>query len=251
MKTLKEFCKYLDELLPSQKIIDYCPNGLQIEGKEIITQAATAVSASLATIKEAVKQKVDLLIVHHGLFWQKDTYVIEGSKRKKIALLLENNISLIAYHLPLDMHKEIGNNWRAAKEMGWSNLQPFCLINGYPIGVKGEISPCSQNKFKKQLEKYYQHEAHSVCSGPDTIKTVGLVSGGAHRNIMDASLEGLDAFITGSFDEPTWHQADEERINFFALGHSATERIGPIALAEYINKTLLIPCSFIDIPNPF
>lgn len=251
MKSLKEFCQQLDELLPSQKIVDYCPNGLQIEGRPNIKKAATAVSASLATIEEAVKQKVDVLVVHHGLFWQKDSYVIEKAKKEKIALLLENGISLLAYHLPLDMHLEIGNNWKAAIDMGWTNLQPFCLFNGVPIGVKGEIAEHSREELKSALEKYYEHPAHCAWGGPSKIRTIGLVSGGAHKSILDAAKEELDAFVTGSFDEPIWYQAVEEKINFFALGHAATERIGPKALSNYIEKTLLVSCSFIDIQNPF
>lgn len=251
MMKLKEIRSYLDRFLPSNGITDYGLNGLQVEGKEDINSIATAVSASLATIEAAVQQKVDVLIVHHGLFWQRDSYVIQGTKRKKLQLLLQHGISLFAYHLPLDMHTQTGNNWRAAKDMKWFDLQPFGYIDKTPIGVKGKIEPCSRESFKQQLETYYQHTAVCALGGPEQIQTVALVSGGAYKTIAEAAQEEVDAYITGSFDEPVWHQAIEEGINFYALGHSATERVGPIALAHELQQTLKLPCHFIDIENPF
>jgi dinuclear metal center YbgI/SA1388 family protein len=244
-------CYYLNTLLASDGMTDFCPNGLQIEGKERIQKVATAVSANLLTIEEAVKAQVDALIVHHGIFWKGDSYVIEGIKRQKIELLIANGISLLAYHLPLDAHLEIGNNWKAAKEMGWSDLQPFGTFNGVPIGVQGTISECSQSQFQADLEKYYQHPATCALGGSKVIKTAALISGGAYKSIGEAARAKVDAFVTGNFDEPAWYQAFEEKINFFALGHSATERVGPRALAERLTEELALPCTFIDIPNPF
>lgn len=251
MLKLHTLCQYLERVLPSNGVVDYGPNGLQVEGKDSIKKMATAVTASLATIEAAVEMGVDALIVHHGLFWNKESMVITESKKKKLVLLLQHNISLFAYHLPLDMHPQVGNNWKAAQEMGWTNLQPFCMISGGPIGVKGELSSIARDDFKAELEKYYQHEAVCALGGKKHIKTVALVSGGAHRNIANAIQEGVDAYVTGSFDEPTWHQALEGEINFFALGHSATERVGPKALAQLIETELSVPCAFIDTKNPF
>ena len=251
MLKLETLCQYLENLLSSSTIKDYCPNGLQVEGKRNIKRLATAVSANLATLEAAIEDGSDALIVHHGLFWQGESYTIKGSKKKKLALLLKENISLLAYHLPLDMHREIGNNWKAAEEMGWKNLQPFYFVNGLPLGVKGEIQETSTNKVKKQLEQYYEHEAICALGGKETIKSLALISGGAHKSLADAVNEQVDAYITGSFDEPVWHQAFEEKMNFFALGHSATERIGPRALASHLSHHFGIPCSFIDIFNPF
>jgi dinuclear metal center YbgI/SA1388 family protein len=248
---LQELRSYLSELFPSEKVVDYCPNGLQVEGKHDIKLIVTAVSASVETIEAAVEIKADALIVHHGIFWQKDSYVIEGVKKKKLDLLLRNEMSLFAYHLPLDSHPGIGNNWRAAYEMGWSGLQPFCDLNGNFIGVRGTVPAVSPDKFKNDLEKYYEHPATCALGGPELIETVALISGGAYKYLTDATQAGVDAFITGSFDEPVWHQAFEERIHFFALGHSATERVGPRALAHYLAEALPISCSFLDIENPF
>lgn len=251
MITLQEFSDYLKQLLPTEKIADFCPNGLQVEGNHQIVSAATAVSASLATIEAAIERGVHALIVHHGLFWQRDSYVIEGIKQQKLKRLLENEISLFAYHLPLDLHQEIGNNWLAAKELGWESLQPFGVMNGIPIGVKGSFPAISREKFRLRLEHYYAHPAVCALGGKEMLTSAALISGGAHKSLPDAAQAGIDCFITGSHDEPAWHQAFEEKINFFALGHSATEIIGPKALGKRLAKDLGIPCEFIDCPNPF
>lgn len=253
MLNLKELCLYLDEVLQSPTIIDYCNNGLQVEGKDKIIKIATAVSASLETIRAAIKYGAHALIVHHGLFWNGDSYAITRSKREKLELLLKHGISVLAYHLPLDIHQEFGNNWKAARDMGWTDLEPFGITKNKNVylGVKGRIPAIPRDKFRWQLEEYYQHPAHCALGGPAKIKTVALISGGAHRSISEAISAEVDCFITGSFDEPIWHQAYEERINFFALGHSATERIGPQAIGEHLQKHFGIEYSFLDIPNPF
>ena len=251
MLALKKLRNVLDQLLPQDGLIDYCPNGLQVEGKESIQSIATAVTVSQATIEAAIEKNVDVLIVHHGLFWQRDSYVIEGSKKLKLQALFKHGISLFAYHLPLDRHPFLGNNWKAAQDLGWADLQPFAFINGVPIGVKGKIQPTKREEIQNILENYYQHPAVCAFGGPETIETLALVSGGAHKSILEAASQGIDAFITGSFDEPVWHHAFEEKINFFALGHSATERVGPLSLAKYLEVELNLPCYFLDLPNPF
>lgn len=251
MITLQELSKILDSLMQTPGLSDYCPNGVHVEGQAEIHKIGLAVSASLATIEKAVDLKCQALIVHHGLFWNKDEYPLIGTKQKKLALLLKHGISLIAYHLPLDMHSELGNNWKAAKDLGWTNLKPFGFMNRLPLGVQGKIPPQTRQAFKEKLEGYYQHSASIAWGGKEIVESVGLISGGAHRSILEAAQEGLDCFVTGSFDEPTWHQAFEEKINFFALGHSATERVGPQALGKYLQSTIGIECPFIDIPNPF
>ncbi len=251
MITLQELCGYLDNFLQVPLIKDYCKNGLQVEGTQNVGKIATAVTASLATIEAAVKEKTNVLIVHHGLFWNGDDYTISGSKKQKIKLLLDNEISLLAYHLPLDCHSEIGNNWKAAQDLGWKDLKPFCSINGIPIGVKGVFNEINKYEFQKQLELYYKHPAYSALGGREMIGSAALVSGGAYKNLIDAVKEGVDSYITGNFDEPAWHQAFEEKINFFALGHSNTERVGPKALAQHLEEKYGVSSLFIDIENPF
>ncbi|MBA3237113.1 MAG: Nif3-like dinuclear metal center hexameric protein [Parachlamydiaceae bacterium] len=251
MITLQELSSYLKELLQIELFSDGCPNGLQVEGKSIIKRLATAVSASCATIEAAIEKKADVLIVHHGIFWNRDSFVVEGTKRKKLSLLLKNELSLLAYHLPLDAHRELGNNWKAAAELGWHSLEPFGLYGGKFIGVRGTFEPKSREAFSESLESYYSHSLQMALGGKKIVSSAALISGGAHRSLLEASAVGVDCFITGSFDEPTWHEAFEEGINFFALGHSNTEKVGPYHLGRHLQERFGIPCDFLDIPNPF
>lgn len=247
----QKLCQSLNELLQPSLFSDYCINGLQVEGTEEIFKIATAVSATLETIEEVIQIGAQALIVHHGLFWTGDSFAITGVKKKKLALILQNQLNLIAYHLPLDAHQEVGNNWQAAREMGWTELTPFYQIKGAAIGVKGRVPKQSRKHFQSTLEQYYQHNAAAALGGKEEIETVGLISGGAYKSLVNAAQENLDCFVTGNYDEPAWSQAFEERVNFFALGHSATERIGPRALRDYLQDTLKLDTTFIDIPNPF
>lgn len=251
MITLQELCLHLNGMLAAEKFTDLCPNGLQVEGKPGIERIATAVSASHEVIAAAVEAKADALIVHHGIFWQGDDPRIIGKKRAKLKILFDHGISLIAYHLPLDAHPTIGNNWKAAIDLDWQQLEPFGTFKGQLIGVKARINPTAVETFKHNLESYYRHPAHHAAGGKALVETVGLICGGAHWSIKEALAHNLDAFITGSFDEPIWNIAHEENIHFFALGHAATERVGPIALGHHLNSQFGLPCEFIDTINPF
>lgn len=251
MITLKELSAYLNDYLHCGLFVDYCKNGVQVEGCKTVGSIATAVSANLETIEAAQKLAVDALIVHHGLFWKNDSHVISGSKKEKIKILLGNDMSLLAYHLPLDAHLAVGNNWKAAKDMGWTDLQPFGLFDGQPIGVKGRLNKMNRNQFQKELEKYYGQNAHSALGGREEVETAALISGGAYKSILEAAAQGIDCFVTGNFDEPAWNHAYEEKVNFFALGHTATERIGVRALGEHLGEKFGLKHHFIDTPNPF
>lgn len=246
MITLTDFLNQLNDYLQISLFKDYCINGLQVQGKDKIKKVGLAVSASLYVIQEAVKHEVDALIVHHGLFWDKDSPVIQGVKKEKLELLLRSGISLIAYHLPLDAHRDVGNNWKAALDLGWEQLEPF-----YNIGVAGRFPKTSRSDFQKTLEAYYGQKAATALGGREEIQSAALISGGAYRQIADAALLGFDCFITGNFDEPAWHLAHEEKINFYALGHASTEKVGPKALADYIRRTFNIDAIFINQENPF
>jgi dinuclear metal center YbgI/SA1388 family protein len=246
------FCQYLRDFLQVKLFTnDFCPNGLQVEGKEEISTFVTAVSASLSTIEAAVDAGADALVVHHGLFWKGDDPSIRGSKKRKLQLLLDHEISLYGFHLPLDAHPEVGNNWKAARDLGWANLSPFGEANGTMIGVKGYFPEVSIQNFVSHLEGYYEHNAHVALGGKNTIRSAALISGGGHKSILQAVKEGVDCFITGSFDEPIWHIAHEEGIHFIALGHAATEKIGPQALGDHLGHRFGIPHTFLDLPNPF
>jgi dinuclear metal center YbgI/SA1388 family protein len=251
MITLQDLFLYLQQLLSPADFSDYCPNGIQVEGKQEIRKLCFAVSSSLATIEEAIKRGADALIVHHGIFWNKEPYIILGTKKDKLALLLKNDVSLLAYHLPLDAHLSIGNNWKAALDLGMKDLQPFCFTGKVAIGVKGTIATTSVESFTRQLEAYYGHPAHVALGGKKQVQTAAIISGGAHRYLEQAADENIDCFITGSFDEPIWNIAHERKINFFALGHYSTERVGVLALMAKLQKELHLSCEFIDLFNPF
>ncbi len=251
MITLQELCQEIDAFLEVREFKDYCDNGIQVEGKEKITHIATAVTASLETIREAASLGVQALIVHHGLFWHGDPYPVVGAKMEKLRTLLSHGISLLAYHLPLDGNRNVGNNWKAAKDLGWSDLEPFGEFKGSYLGVKGRFPRMERGEFQKRLEQYYQHPAACALGGKEVVESAALVSGGAYKLLPNAAKEKADCFITGNFDEPAWHIAREEGINFFAMGHSATERIGPKALGEYIEEAFKVKNTFIDLPNPF
>ncbi|NGX60873.1 MAG: hypothetical protein K940chlam9_00347 [Chlamydiae bacterium] len=246
-----ELAKNLALYLDPETIADYCPNGLQVEGGREIKRVATAVSANLQTIEEAAKLEVDALVTHHGMFWNRDPYPVVGSKREKIALLLEKGISLFAYHLPLDAHLEVGNNWKAARDLGWENLAPFGLFNGIKIGVRGEIPLQSIDSFVAKVEEYYDHKSARALFGKERISKVALVSGGAYTELSAAAAEGIDCFITGNYDEPAWGIAYEEKVHFLALGHAATEKVGPKALAAALQEKWGLDAFFLDIHNPF
>ena len=246
MITLQELCAYTDELLDEAANRDYCPNGLQVEGKKEISSIATAVSASLETIEKAKELGAHALFVHHGLFWKNIEPRLCGPLKAKVEALLEGEISLFGYHLPLDYHKELGNNWRAAKEMGWQELKEF-----EDLGVSGKIAPTSPADFTKQLEEFYSHGAHHAPGSSEKIERVALISGGSHWSLKEAIAEGYDAFITGSFDEPMWQMAKESKTHFFALGHSATEEIGVRSLGEHLAEKFGLKATFIPSDNPF
>lgn len=246
MITLQELCDHLNKTLKSAEFDDYCPNGLQVEGKKEIKKIGTAVSATYETIAAAIQTGCDALVVHHGLFWKGDPQPIIGSKREKIQLALESGLSLLAYHLPLDAHPTLGNNWKAAAELSLKKCKPFC-----EIGVMGEISPTSAKKWIERVEKYYDHSAFTALGGPKVIRQVALLSGGGYKYLQQAAKAGADCFITGNFDEPAWSVAFEEGIHFLALGHSATERVGPRELATYLPRKLKVKTEFLDIFNPF
>ena len=251
MITLQELCGHLNKHLEVDSFKDGCPNGLQVEGAREIRKIAMGVSSSLNVITKAVESGAQALVVHHGLFWNRDDFPIVGTKRKKLALLIENNISLLAYHLPLDAHKELGNNWKAANDLNWSELEPFGEYDGRFIGVKGKFPKISRQDFQKQIEKYYGHAAQSALGGNSVVGSCALISGGAYRAASQAAKEGVDCFITGNFDEPVWHTAFEEEINFFAMGHSSSERVGPKALGNYIESKFGVETVFLDEENPF
>lgn len=249
---LRYIIEYLDDFLQSALFRDYCENGLQFgDPEKIVSKIALGVTADLATIRAASNFKADLLITHHGLFWKGEPQKITGYKHKRVAALIESNMSLLVYHLPLDAHREVGNNWKVALDLGWSDLKSFGR-DGPQLGVAGHFPHMMHEDLIRRFEEYYSTKIKASVIGLKTpVTSAALIAGNGYKEIVTAANEGYDCLITGSFDEPAWSLAHETGTGFLAFGHTATEKIGPKALAAKLSETLNLPTVFIDTENAF
>jgi dinuclear metal center YbgI/SA1388 family protein len=240
-----EIIRYLNDYLQVALFKDFGPNGLQVEGRERISKIATAVSASVQLFERAAEINADMIIVHHGVLWNKDSRVVKGGYKRRLEILLSNQMALLAYHLPLDKHPVIGNNALAAEALQVKNRGEFA-----DVGLMGDVKPCPLDVLLKNITDFYQSNPLVFAYGPEQIERIGICSGGAQRSIVEAIDLGLDAFITGESSEATMHLAQEGDIHFIAAGHYASERPGIQALGQHVAQHFEIPVEFIDIPNP-
>ncbi|WP_395343903.1 Nif3-like dinuclear metal center hexameric protein [Ningiella sp. W23] len=255
----EELLSELDTLLSPALIKDYCPNGLQVEGKAQINKVVTGVTASQALIESAIKQQADAILVHHGYFWKNEPYSIVGMKKRRISRLLQHDINLFAYHLPLDVHPSMGNNAMLGKVLGISAVRPIETITPEGIVMVGELSsPASHAELAGRFESALGRKSISI-GNKDTIRRLAWCTGGGQGYIDHfAALQGdsptshhrIDAFISGEISEQTTHSARELDIDYFALGHHATERYGVKTVGEYLQSTFGLEVSFVDIDNP-
>lgn len=246
-----ELERLLNEKLSTDRINDYAPNGLQVEGKAEIKKIITGVTASQALIDYAVAQQADAVLVHHGYFWKSENPCIRGMKGKRIKTLLVNDINLYGYHLPLDVHPKLGNNAKLAQLLGISDLQPL-ENSSTSIPVLGTLKePITAEEFAQRIEQVLQRKP-LICTenGPHLIRKIGICTGGGQGYIDLAAAQGCDAFITGEVSEQTIHSAREQGIHFFAAGHHATERYGIKALGEWLAAEYGLDVEFKDIDNP-
>ena len=246
-----QLLQLLNVLLKPEQIKDYCPNGLQVEGKSKVSKLVTGVTASQALIDHAVSINADAILVHHGYFWKGESPCITGMKRKRLHSLLHHDVNLYAYHLPLDIHPTLGNNAQLAKLLGIVDISPLEQHNPQSVVMQGRfdggIYPTElTNLLSHVLSKKPLHEA----AKKTIIETVAWCTGGGQGYIEMAAEQGIDAYITGEVSEQTVHTAREMNIHFYAAGHHATERYGVKALGEYIKQELGIETVFIDIDNP-
>jgi dinuclear metal center YbgI/SA1388 family protein len=242
----------LNELLKPELIKDFCPNGLQIQGASEIKKVITGVTATQALIDRAIEEKADTIVVHHGYFWKNESYVIRGMKYNRIKALIDNDINLFAYHLPLDIHPEYGNNAQLAKLLNIKVTGPLEPGNEQSVSIRGELEQtASGQQLAKLISQSLARECIHVSPNIDKpIKTLAWCTGGGQNFIELAAEQGVDAFISGEISEQTTHVAREMGIHYFAAGHHATERYGAMSLADYISKDLNLDCQFIDIDNP-
>jgi dinuclear metal center YbgI/SA1388 family protein len=242
----------LDELLESEGSPDYCPNGLQVEGRPQVERIVTAVSASRELFGRAVELGADAVVVHHGILWNgSEAPRLVGSFRERISLLLEHRISLIAYHLPLDRHLELGNAAQLARRLGLEELEGFGTHYGAPAGVCGVFPQAVEaEEFFAAIGEACDRAPQIFAGGERMVSSVGIVTGAAQREFHQAVAAGLDAYITGEATEWVMHQAAEDGVHYVAAGHYATERFGIRALGRWINERHGLEVEFIDIPNP-
>ncbi len=245
-----ELVAYLDELLDAEGVHDYCPNGLQVEGAEQVQHIVCGVTACLELIEAAAARSADALLVHHGILWG-GTPTITRSFRRRIKALLDADINLIAYHLPLDRHMLLGNGATVAQKLGLVDVEPFGAHKGITVGVRAApAAPLSVDALAARVRTALGSEPIVVGCGPSEIRSIGIVTGAADKDLPQAVEAGLDCYITGEISEYVMHFAKEEGIHFIAAGHHATERGGVQAVAAHLADRFDVTHEFVDVPNP-
>ena len=238
--------KFAAELLDLDAYPDHGPMGMQVEGAEEVTRIACGVSASLALFQRAAELKAQLLIVHHGLFWDSDSQRIDGTMRKRLQALFDADITLAVYHLALDAHPEIGNNALIAKQLG---IEPKERFAG--IGFGGPLRPVTEvERFVGRVREKLGREPLVFPHGPEKVKRAAVVTGSGGRHFAEAAAAGYDLFLTGEAEEPTLHLARELGVHYIAAGHYATERFGVQELAKKIAERFGAEADYIELGNP-
>lgn len=245
-----EFVAYTNKLLQIERFSDFAPNGLQVEGREEIRNLASAVTASYSVVEEAVAKRADALLVHHGYFWQGESPVVVGMKRRRLALLLDHEINLLAYHLPLDAHATYGNNAQLAHVLGLrvsGNFGPEPAIAWF-----GELAqPLDGREFARLIARTLGRKpVHIAAKDARLVHRIGWCTGAAQKYILAAAEAGLDAYLSGEASEQTYHVAQEMNIHFYAAGHHATERYGVRALCDHLANHYSLSHHIIEIANP-
>ncbi len=251
MVALTELVNFCDGLLDSASFQDYCPNGLQVEGRAVVNRIVSGVTASQALIEAALQRQADLILVHHGFFWKGEDPCLRGIKRRRISTLLAHEVSLLAYHLPLDAHAQLGNNAQLARRLGIVEEGRFGDGRGPDLACFGRLSaPCSSSQLGERIERALGRKPQCIRGASGPLQRIGWCTGAAQSYLEAAARLGLQAFISGEISEPSVHIAREYGIDYFAAGHHATERYGVQALGEQLGKEFAIEHIFIDIDNP-
>jgi len=252
MAKLGEIIGALDELLEASSFTDFGPNGLQVEGRSEVTRLVSGVSASSELFERADELGAELILVHHGLFWDGDDVRVIGARRERLRLLLSGGISLAAYHLPLDAHPTLGNNVLIATGLGATPTEAFARVAGRPIGWIASFDGAGipRAELVRRLTALTGREPVAFLEGPEAVRRVGIVSGGGGRNVHDAIAAQLDAFVTGEPEEWARAVAREAGISFLAGGHHATETFGVRALGDLLAERFGIEHHYVEIDNP-
>ena len=243
-----ELVSYLDELLQSQRFKDYCPNGLQVEGSNDVKRIVAGVTASQALIDAAVERGADTLLVHHGWFWRGEDGRITGFRKARLQAMLKHEINLIAYHLPLDGHPDLGNNAGLGKRLGWQSEGRF---GDQDIGWTGHLeAPRRLADLQTDVARELRRDPLVIGQPDRRIERIAWCSGGGQGFFEEAVKLGVDAFLSGEISEHSVHLARECGVAFIAAGHHATERFGVEALASHVQERFGLSCEFVDIDNP-
>ena len=244
----EELVEYLDELLMPGKFRDYCPNGLQVEGRGEVRRIVAGVTASQALLDLAAEKDADAILVHHGWFWKGEDGRVTGIRRKRLATLLGKDINLLAYHLPLDAHPELGNNAQLAGRLGWT---PEGRFGEQDIAWLGSVADApSLQQLAGRVAAALGREPLAIGDPARPIRRIAWCSGGAQGYFEQAIALGVDAYVSGEISEQTVHLARESGVAYLAAGHHATERYGVQALAGHLAGRFGIDCEFLDLDNP-
>jgi dinuclear metal center YbgI/SA1388 family protein len=246
-----EIVAFLDELLNAPAFDDYGPNGLQVVGRDTVGVTVTGVSAHRELFSRAAGEGADLVICHHGLFWGSDPITVGPQLKERLKALFHSDMSLAAYHLPLDAHPEVGNNALICRELGLERGDPFGEANGRPIGFVGRApEPISLEELAARCSGAFGRDPLVLGGGERPVRTVGVVSGGGARYLREAAGRGLDALVTGEPSEPAMADARELGVHLVAGGHYATETFGVRRLGELVAERFGVEHRFVDVPNP-
>jgi dinuclear metal center YbgI/SA1388 family protein len=241
-----EILAHAEELLDLASFEDYGPMGLQVVGAADVERIACGVSASRELFERAAAAGAQLVIVHHGLFWNNESRVVGSLLKERLRALFDAELTLAAYHLALDAHPDVGNNALLARELGVEVERPFA-----GIGVGGRLDPPRpREEVVRGIGESVGAEPLVFAYGPETVERVAICSGGAARYVRDAAAEGYDLFLTGEAAEPTLHDSRELGITFVAGGHYATERLGVQALSARLAERFGLAWEFVELPNP-
>lgn len=244
----EELVEYLEGLLQPAKFRDYCPNGLQVEGRTEIVRVVAGVTASQALLDAAVARGADAVLVHHGYFWKGEDGRVTGIRRQRLKTLLGHDINLLAYHLPLDAHPELGNNAQLASRLDW---QPDGRFGEQDIGWLGQAAaPTTAGRLAERIAIELGRQPLLIGDPQRPVRRLGWCTGGAQGYFEQAIALGVDAFISGEISEQTVHLARESGVAYLACGHHATERYGVAALAAHLAAQCGLQCEFVDVDNP-
>ena len=249
---LDNILAYLDELLSPEAFHDYGPNGLQVPGQRDVRTVVTGVSASAELFERAAGLGADLVIVHHGLFWNGAPLALSASAKRRLQLLFDHDMALAAYHLPLDGHPDVGNNALIAAGLGCETHEPFALHRGAAIGVAARFAGdgLPAGELVERVQRLTGRAPLTFLAGPERVRCIGIVSGSGSDYLADAVAAGHDAFLTGEPREHVMAEAREAGIHFIAAGHYATETFGVRALGDRLAERFGVDHVFVDIPNP-